>query len=219
MNQSFDDDGKLVAALSAVTTASLTSVLFKKGLRNVWVCRARPLDVGQQRVVGRAFTMRFIPGREDLADPRNWNPAQSTRTAIEEMPDGCIAVVDAMGVSDVGILGDILCARMRKRVIAGLLTDGVIRDVAGVRATELPVWCNGVAAPAPSGGLTYVSSQEPIACGGVAVFPGDMIVMDEDGAVLIPCGMVEEVTALAVEQERLESWVMEQVASGLPLPG
>ena len=126
---------------------------------------------------------------------------------------------DAMGVSDAGIFGDILCARMKKRGVAALVTDGVVRDVAGVRATGLPVWCSGVAAPPSVAGLTFVNWQEPVACGGVAVFPGDMIVVDDDGAVLIPAALVEEVAAQATEQERLEGWIMDQVDQGVPLPG
>lgn len=135
------------------------------------------------------------------------------------MPAGCIAVVDAMGVTDAGIFGDILCARMQKRGIAALVTDGVVRDVAGVLGTRLPVWCQGTAAPASVAGLTFVAWQEPIGCGGVAVFPNDVVVVDADGAVLIPANLVEEVCALAVEQERLEGWIMGEVEAGLPLPG
>ena len=135
------------------------------------------------------------------------------------MPAGCIAVVDAMGVTDAGIFGDILCARMAKRGVAALITDGVVRDVAGVLGTGLPVWCNGVAAPPSVAGLTFVAWQQPIACGGVAVFPNDVIVVDDDGAVLIPADLLEDVLAHAPEQERLEAWIMRQVDLGVPLPG
>src|SRR3546814_7151227 len=93
----------------------------------------RPLQPGQPRLVGRAFTLRFVPAREDLAPPDSWSSPKSTRAAIEAMPAGCIAVADAMGVTDAGIFGDILCARMTKRGVAGLVTDGVVRDLAGVR--------------------------------------------------------------------------------------
>jgi regulator of RNase E activity RraA len=213
------NDAALISKLSGVTTATLTTVLLKKGLRNVWLRGAKPLNPGQPRIVGRAFTLRFVPAREDLATPESWSSPTSTRAAIEAMPDGCIAVVDAMGVSDAGIFGDILCARMKKRGVAALVTDGVVRDVAGVKATGLPVWCNGVAAPPSVAGLTFVNWQEPIACGGVAVFPGDMIVIDDDGAVLIPAALVEEVTDQSVEQERLEAWIMGEVEAGTALPG
>jgi regulator of RNase E activity RraA len=135
------------------------------------------------------------------------------------MPEGCICVADAMGVTDAGIFGDILCSRMAKRGVAGLVTDGVVRDVAGVLSTGLPVWGQGTAAPPSVAGLTFVGWQEPIGCGGVAVFPDDLVVVDADGAVVIPAALVEEVTSLAVEQERLEEWIMREVEGGAPLPG
>ena len=212
-------DPEVVRVLSQITTATLTTLLLKKGLRNVWLRGTRPLRAGQPRLVGRAFTLRFVPAREDLATPESWSSPISTRAAIEDMPAGCIAVVDAMGVSDAGIFGDILCARMAKRDVSALITDGVVRDVAGVLATGLPVWCSGAAAPPSVAGLTFVAWQQPIACGGVAVFPGDVIVVDDDGAVLIPAALLEEMVRLAPEQERLESWIMSQVEQGAALPG
>ena len=127
--------------LSKVTTATLTTLLLKKGLRNVWLRNTKPIRTGQPRLVGRAFTLRFVPAREDLATPESWASPISTRAAIEDMPVGCIAVVDSMGVQDAGIFGDILCARMGKRGVSGLVTDGVIRDLDGVLGTKLPVWC------------------------------------------------------------------------------
>src|SRR2546423_4011090 len=145
-----------IATLSEVTTATITTVLLKKGLRNVWMRGARPLRPGQPRLVGPAFTLRFVPAREDLATPESWSSPTSTRAAIEAMPAGCIAVVDAMGVTDAGIFGDILCARMKKREVTALVTDGVIRDCAGILETGLAVWCQGVAAPASVAGLTLL---------------------------------------------------------------
>lgn len=212
-------DTAVVRALSRVTTATLTTVLLKKGLRNVWMRGSRALRAGQQRVVGRAFTLRFVPVREDLATPESWSAPISTRAAIEAMPAACLVVVDAMGVTDAGIFGDILCARMKKRGVAGLITDGTVRDLAGVLGTELPVWCSGVAAPPSVAGLTFVAWQQPIGCGGVAVFPNDVVVADDDGAVLIPAALLDEVVTAAVEQERLEGWIMEQVDAGQALPG
>jgi len=212
-------DAKTVDILRQVTTATLTTILLKKGLRNVWLRGTRPLRPGQPRLVGRAFTLRFVPAREDLATPESWSSPISTRAAIEDMPAGCIAVVDSMGVTDAGIFGDILCARMAKRGVAALVTDGVVRDVAGVLGTGLPVWCSGAAAPPSVAGLTFVDWQRPIGCGGVAVFPGDVVVADDDGAVLIPAALLEEMLVLAPEQERLEAWIMRQVDNGAALPG
>ena len=212
-------DPAIVRTLQGVTTATLTTVLLKKGLRNVWMRGAKPLRPGQPRVIGRAFTLRFVPAREDLATPASWGSPISTRAAIEAMPEGAVAVVDAMRTTDAGIFGDILCARMQKRGVAALVTDGVVRDLDGVLGTQLPVWCQGTAAPASVNGLTFVAWQEPIGCGGVAVFPNDVVVVDTDGAVLIPAAFLDDVVAAAVEQERLEGWIMTQVDAGLPLPG
>src|ERR1700680_1078284 len=182
-----------IATLSRVSTATITTVLLKKGLRNVWMRGSRPLRPGEPRLVGPAFTLRFVPAREDLATPESWSSPISTRAAIEAMPDGCMTVVDAMGVTDAGIFGDILCARMAKKGVAGLVTDGVVRDLAGVLGTGLPVWCQGTAAPASVAGLTFVAWQEPIGCGGVAVFPDDVIMVDDDGAVVIPQKLVADI--------------------------
>jgi regulator of RNase E activity RraA len=212
-------DPKTVSTLSQITTATITTLLLKKGLRNVWMRGTIPLNPGQPRLVGPAFTLRFVPAREDLATPESWSKPISTRAAIEAMPEGCITVVDAMGITDAGIFGDILCARMRKKGVAALVTDGVLRDVAGVKATGLPVWCRGAAAPPSVAGLTFVNWGEPIGCGGVAVFPDDVVVVDDDGAVLIPQALVAEIVAAAPEQERLESWIMAEVEKGAALPG
>ncbi|HWI27486.1 MAG TPA: ribonuclease activity regulator RraA [Stellaceae bacterium] len=212
-------DRKLLESLTHITTATITTILLKKGLRNVWMRGARPLRPGLPRLAGPAFTLRFVPAREDLATPESWASPKSTRAAIEAMPEGAIAVVDAMGITHAGIFGDILCARIRKRGVQALVTDGVVRDVAGVLATELPVWCQGAAAPPSVAGLTFVNWQEPIGCGGVAVFPDDIVVVDQDGATLIPAKYVAEVAEAGVEQERLEAWLMQEVEKGASLPG
>jgi regulator of RNase E activity RraA len=207
-------------ALRGVTTATLTTVLLKKGIRNSWMRGPMPLATAEgKRVVGRAFTLRFVPMREDLATPESWSSPRSTRAAIEDMPADAIVVADAMGITDAGIFGDILTARMAKRGVQALITDGVVRDGAGVLGTGLPVWCRGVAAPASVAGLTFVGWQEPVGCGGVAVYPDDVIVADGDGAVVIPQALVADVVAAAVEQEALEAWIMREVEKGLPLPG
>ena len=212
-------DAAITQKLATVSTGTITTVLLKKGLRNVWMRGPKPLRAGQPKLIGRAFTLRFVPAREDLATPDSWSSPRSTRAAIEDMPAGCIAVVDAMGVTDAGIFGDILCARMHKRGVAALVTDGVVRDVTGVLASNLPVWCQGVAAPASVTGLTFVNWQEPIGCGGVAIFPDDVIMVDDDGAVVIPRKLLADVVDAAFDQERMEEWIMTQVDQGAALPG
>lgn len=212
-------DPQIIALLERISTATVTTVLLKEGLRNVWMRGTRPLGPGQGRRVGRAFTLRFVPAREDLATPAAWSAAVSTRTAVEAMPPGVIAVVDAMGVTDAGIFGDILCERMRQRGVAGLVTDGVVRDVEGVLGTGLPVWCRGGAAPPAVAGLIFVGWQQPVGCGGVAVMPNDVVVADGDGAVVIPAALLDAVVAAAADQEALEEWVMGEVRQGAALPG
>jgi regulator of RNase E activity RraA len=206
-------------SLRAVSTATLTTVLLKKGIRRSWLHGPKPIAKGYERIVGRAFTLRFVPAREDLATPESWASPKSTRGAIEAMPEGVIVVADAMGVTDAGIFGDILVARMKKRGVQALVTDGVMRDIAGVVGAGLPGWCAGAAAPPSVAGLTFVGWQEPIGCGGIAIFPDDVIVVDDDGAVVIPQALVEEVTKAALEQERFETWAVGQVEKGVPLPG
>ncbi len=210
---------KIIDALTALSTATIATVLLKKGLRNIWLRHASPLGANPARIAGPAFTLRFVPAREDLATPESWSAPVSTRTAIEAMPQGCVAVVDAMGTTNAGIFGDILCARMRARQVSALVTDGVMRDVEGVLGTGLPVWCQGAAAPPSVAGLTFVNWGEPIGCGGVAIYPNDMIVADRDGAVVIPQAMVDHVLATAPKQERMEAWILARVNDGAALPG
>ncbi len=212
-------DPEIVRTLEKVSTATLTTILLKKGLRNVWLRGTKPVRPGQPRLVGKAFTLRFVPAREDLATPESWSKPISTRGAIEAMPEGVIAVADAMGVLDAGIFGDILCARMVKRGVVALITDGVMRDIEGVLGTGLPIWCEGTAAPPSVAGLTFVGWNEPIACGGVAGFPEDIIVVDQDGAVVIPAAYLDIILNEAPEQERMEAWIMTEVDRSVPLPG
>src|SRR5215470_10172869 len=134
----------LVARLKTVSTATITTVLLKKGIRRTWMQGPRPLKNDSERIAGPAFTLRFVPAREDLATPQSWASPQSTRAAIEAMPAGVVAVVDGLGVTDCGIFGDILCARMRQRDVAALVTDGAVRDLAGIEQVGMPVWCAGV---------------------------------------------------------------------------
>jgi regulator of RNase E activity RraA len=205
--------------LRKVTTATITTMLLKKGIRRCWMKGPKPLVPGGERLIGPAFTLRFVPAREDLATPESWARPISTRGAIEAMPEGVIAVADAMGIDTAGIFGDILCARMKMRRVTALVTDGALRDRTGVLASGLAVWCAGVAAPASVNGLTFVGWNEPIGCGGVAIFPNDIIVADDDGAVVIPQDLLEFVAHEGAEHELYESWVFTEVEKGVKLPG
>ena len=214
-----EPDQAVLEALRRIPTATLTTVLFKKGVRNVWMRGPLPLDPASERLVGPAFTLRFVPAREDLATPESWASPTSTRAAIEAMPEGAVVVADAGGIRDAGIFGDILCARMHRRGVAGLVTDGAMRDVAAIRLVGLPLWCAGAAAPASIAALTFVGWQQPVGCGGVAVMPGDIVVADVDGAIVVPQALAAAVAAEAAAQERLEDWIMRQVMAGAALPG
>jgi len=205
--------------LRKVTTATITTMLLKKGIRRCWMNGPKPLTPGGERLIGPAFTLRFVPAREDLATPESWARPISTRGAIEAMPEGVIAVADAIGVETAGIFGDILCARMKMRHVTALVTDGALRDRTGVLASGLAVWCAGVAAPASVNGLTFVGWNEPIGCGGIAIFPNDIIVADDDGAVVIPQDLLEFVAHEGAEHELYESWVFTEVEKGAKLPG
>jgi len=212
-------EAHVIETLSSVTTATLTTILFKKGYRNVWIRGAMPLAGGQPRVVGQAFTLRFIPAREDIASPAAWSSPTSTRAAVEAMPEGCVAIGGTMGIADAGIFGDILCARMAQRGVRGLVTDGAVRDRAGILTSGLAVWSGQVAAPPAVAQMAFVGWQEPIGCGGVAIFPNDIIVADDDGAVVIPAAVLGDVVAVAAEQERLEAWILQEVLKGAALTG
>ncbi len=181
---------------------------------------AAAVNPGQPRLVGKAFTLRFVPAREDLATPESWSKPISTRAAIEAMPPGCIAVADAMGVTDAGIFGDILCARMKKRGVAALVTDGVVRDVAGVRGTGLPVWCQGAAAPPSVAGLTFVELGRAHRLRRRRGVPRRLSWSSTTTArCSFPRRSSTRSSRTAPEQERLEGWIMAEVENGASLPG
>jgi regulator of RNase E activity RraA len=210
------EDAALFETLKRVTTDSIAGVLLKMGLRNQWVRGTMPLKLDQSRTVGRAFTMRFIPVREDVsgAVPRK---LPVNRDAVEAMPPGCIAVADARGTMAAATFGDIVVARMAKRGVAGIVTDGAVRDRNGLMAIGLPIWTVGITAPPPATHLMLVEWQTPIGCGGVAVFPDDILVADADGVIVIPSALVTEVAAAGLEQERLDEWQMDQIKRGISL--
>ena len=212
-------DPAIAHALAGVTTATLTTVLLKKGLRNVWMRGARPLRAGQPRLVGRAFTLRFVPAREDLATPASWAAPISTRAAIEAMPAGCIAVVDAMGVTDAGIFGDILCARMAKRGVAGAghrRRGARPGRRAGHRAAGV-VPGRGGAALGGRPDLRRLAAADRLRRRGRVPQRRGRGRRRRRGA--DPAALLDEVVAAAVEQERLEGWIMGQVEAGQAAAG
>lgn len=211
---SIPPDPSTPAALKTVSVATLTTVLLKRSgaLRS----ETAPPRSAQKRRAGVHAPLRS--GKRGSRHPCFVVSTISTRAAIEAMPDGCIVVTDAMGSRDAGILGD-MCARMQRRGVGAQATEGVMRDASGILGTGLSVWCDGIAVPPSVARLPFLGWQEPVACGGVTVLPDDLIVVDDDGAVVIPAAPLEQVLAEAVEQEAQEPGIMAKMKRGVPLPG
>ena len=214
MNQ--NDTAALFDTLRRVSTDSIAGVLVKLGLANQWVRGPMPMRMDFPRTVGRAFTMRFIPLREDVPGALT-RKLPVNRDAVEMMPPGCIAIADARGTRDAATFGDIVVTRMAKRGVAGIVTDGAVRDRMGLLATRLPIWTSGITAPPPGARLMLAAWQEPIGCGGVAVFPDDVIVADADGVVVIPADLADQIASSGFEQERIDEWQLEQINRGVSL--
>jgi regulator of RNase E activity RraA len=208
-----------IERLRRLSTASISAALSKAGVTNCWVRGAAPLSPGQARIAGPAATLRFIPSRQDIAKAPPAIFAHTSRTAIEAMPSGAVLVVDSGGIADAGIMGDVLCARLHHRAIAGVVTDGAVRDADGIRTVGIGVWAVAVAAPLPQERLIIADAEVPIGCGGVAVLPGDLVVADSDGAVIIPAAMARGVAEAAGETEAFDSWVLGEIRRGVPLQG
>ncbi len=208
-----------VDALHGISTPTLAMQLLKRGIRRGWMAGTKPLQPGGPRLAGPAFTLRFVPGREDVSTRESYAAPGSLRDAIEAMPEGAVAAIDSRGEQGAGTLGDILAGRMKKRGVAGIVSDGPVRDVAGIRAVGIPVWCSGAAAPPSIAALYFAGWQEPIGCGGVAVFPDDIIVADDDGAVVLPRALAAEIAEDGAEQEALEAWILTEIERGAPVKG
>jgi regulator of RNase E activity RraA len=201
--------------LSATTTATLTTQLFKRGLRNTFIQGVRRLTPDAPVMVGEAYTLRMIPAREDLDHPGMFEGrSHPQRRAIEECPEGQVLVIDCRGKAGGGSLGDILITRLMQRGVAGVVTDGAIRDTPEVTPLAWPVYAAGAAAPASFAYHHAVDLQQPIGCGEVPVFPGDVLVGDGEGVVVIPGHLADEVARDAAAQEQLEAWILEEVRAG-----
>jgi len=205
--------------LRSVSTATLTMVLLKRGVRTSWLRGPQPLRPMRQRVVGPAFTIRFVPGREDLSQPESYARTPSFRDAIEAAPAGSVVVIDGRGNTLGATLGDILVARLANKGVAAAVTDAPVRDADEIAKFDLPVLSAGVAAPPSIVGLAFAGFEDIIGCGGVAVCPGDVMVCDNDGAVVIPAALAAEVAEAGCEQERFERFVHKRVAEGAGVVG
>ena len=210
-----------VERLRKASTATLTTQLFKRGFRNVFMQGvSRLTSPAGGNLVGPAFTMRNIPSREDLDQLSAFeNPEHPQRKAIETAPPGSVLVLDCRGEKRVASGGQILVTRLDKRGVAGLVSDGPVRDSGAIAKMDFPVYCAGGSAPLNLIQHHAIDLNVPIGCGGVAVYPGDVIVGDDEGVVVIPRHLADEVAADAAEQEQLEEFVLERIQNGAKLPG
>jgi regulator of RNase E activity RraA len=207
-------------ALKKVSTATLTTVLFKRGLRNVFIQGVFLLNKDAPRMVGEAFTLRYIPAREDLDQVGAFEGrGHPQREAIEACPPGHVLVMDARRDAAAATGGDILMTRLMVRGVAGVVTDGGLRDSQTIEKLPWPAYCGGRSAPLNLVRHHAVDSQIPIGCGGVAVYPGDIVVGDPEGVVVIPAHMAEDVAKEALAQSEFEDWVETKVKEGRAIFG
>ncbi|MBI2942143.1 MAG: ribonuclease activity regulator RraA [Chloroflexi bacterium] len=205
--------------LRGASTATLTSMLGKQGLRHQFMRGVRPLAPGS-RLVGQAFTLRYIPAREDLDHTgATDNLTDPQRLAVEHVGPGDVLVIDARGDLRAGTLGAILATRMKVRGAAGIVTDGAFRDTPAIAASGLPAYCRGAHGNASKTVHHAADLQVPIGCSGVAVYPGDVIVGDDEGVVAIPRHLADAVAEVAAEQERHEEFIMERILAGASIVG
>jgi len=206
--------------LSKVSTATLCTQLFKRGFRNVYIQGIKRLSSPSGNLVGPAFTMRSIPAREDLDQISAFDdPNHPQRKAIESVPPGHVLVLDCRQEKRVASGGGILTTRLRVRGAAGLVSDGPVRDSHEIAKMDFPVYCAGGAAPLNLLHHHAIDQNIPIGCGGVAVYPGDVIVGDEEGVVVIPQHLADEVAEQSEEQEKMEAFILERVQGGAKLAG
>ena len=208
------------ARLMGVSVATLATALYKRGLRNQVLQDVRPLSNKGRNMVGPAFTLRYIPAREDrntLAVFRN--PDHPQRQAIENCPEGHVLVMDSRKDPRAASSGDILITRLMVRGGAGVVTDGGFRDAGTIAELEIPAYHNRPSSPTNLTLHEAIEINGPIGCGDVAVFPGDVIVGDYESVIVIPAELAEEVSAEAVEMTAYEDFVVEQVKAGQTIIG
>lgn len=209
-----------LATLRRVSTATLTTQMFKRGFRNVFMQGVRGLGTYEHNMVGPATTVRNIPSREDIDIMSSLgNPEHPQRKAVETCKPGHVLVMDCRGDARAASGGDILMTRLLRRGAAGVVTDGGIRDAGPISKMPLPVFCAGPSAPLNIVQHHAVEIDAPIACGGVAVYPGDILVGDADGVVVLPAHLADAVAQDAAAQEALEEFLLSKIDAGAPLPG
>ena len=204
------------AKLRTVSTATLASALFKRGLRNQMVQDVGPLSAPKGgSMVGEAYTLRYIPAREDLNPMTVFRDhSHPQRRAVEECPPGCVLVMDSRKDPRAASAGGILATRLMMRGVAGVVTDGGFRDSAEIAALDMPSFHRRPSAPTNLTLHQAVGVNVPIGCGDAPVFPGDVVVGDADGVIIVPAGIADEIAAEAVEMTAYEEFVMERVRAG-----
>ena len=206
--------------LQNTSTASIATLLFKRGLRNQFVQNVSRLNPPRERMVGPVYTLRYIPAREDLNPIEVFrDPGHPQRRAVEEIPAGHVLVMDCRLDATAASAGSILATRLQMRGCAGVVTDGGLRDSEEIAQLEMPSFCANPSAPTNLTRHQALDLNVPIGCGGVAVFPGDIAVGDGDGVIIIPSELADEIAAEAQDMERYESWVMDQLRTGASIIG
>lgn len=206
--------------LKTVSTATLTTALFKRGLRNQFIQDVHPLNPSGAPMVGEAFTLRYIPAREDL-NPLSvfQDRAHPQRKAVEDCPPGAVFVIDSRKDARAASAGSILVARLMKRGVAGVVTDGGFRDSPEIARLDIPAYHNRPAAPTNLTRHQALDINVPIGCGDAPVFPGDIVVGDGEGVVIIPANIADEIADEAVEMTAFEDFVTEEVMKGRSILG
>ncbi len=211
---------KARAQLKKVSTATLTTVLFKRGLRNTYIQGIGPLNPDAPPMVGEAYTLRYIPAREDIDVIEVFkDPSHPQRKAVEAIPPGHVLVMDCRGDASVASAGSILVTRMMVRGAAGVVSDGGLRDSPEIAQLPFPTYCAGPSAPTNLIKHHAVDLNVPIGCGGVPVFPGDIVVGDGEGVVVIPANIADDVAREAADQDVFETFVSEKVRAGASIVG
>lgn len=209
------------ALLGQVSTPTITTQLLKNhGLRNVSVRGVAPVSASACRFAGPAYTVRYLPLREDLLAAQYLDhPDNKMRPLIEAVPPGAVLVLDANQRGDVGMLGGNLVARLKARGVAAVVTDGGMRDIAEIQESALPMFVRAYAPPPSFTELMIADVQTPVSCGGVPVFPGDIVVGDGDGVVVVPAHLAPAIAAAGIAQDDIEAYVRRRLQRGEPLPG
>lgn len=213
MTNTLTDDNR--RKLRRVSTATLTTALFKRGFRNVFIQDVRPLSPLAESMVGEAFTLRYIPAREDLDHLGAFEgTGHPQRRAIEDCPPGHVMVIDSRKDARAASAGGILVSRLKQRGVAGIVSDGGFRDSPEIAAMEFPAFHNRPSAPTNLIRHHALDINAPIACGDVAVYPGDIMVGDSEGVCVVPAHLANEVAEEAYEQTAYEDFVAERVRAG-----